>query len=295
MNFLAVITRCFNEPFISDFVKYYLNQGADEIHIIDDRSDEKLLRPLREDKRIFIYGARNFKDSKSQMLDVNLVYKRVRTRSKWAMFVDCDEFVVTRKHSENTIRDELLTNFADVDLIKVPWVMFSSHGGGTYPKTRFRDPSGKVYSLRTKDPENFLESNTLRWNHDKRHPHPTGWKKGECRFDVIEVKCIFKCDAFYEFASPHFPLRTREVVAVDSIKKSFSTIDEFYFGLREENIATAFMTCNHYRIISLETCKRKFEGNKLKSYVSQDNLNNLLVTDYPEVQDFSIAKSFSNF
>lgn len=291
MNFLTVITRCFNEPSINLFVEYYLSQGADEIHIIADRCDEKLLQPLRVNRRVFLYGVQNFSDSQTQMLDVNLVYKRIQSRSKWAIFVDCDEFIVARKNAGNSIKDELLNNFDDFDLVKVPWVMFSSHGNDCYKKTCFKDQSGKNYSIRTHDPKNFLISNTFRWNHDKKHPHPADWRKGRCRFVDIEVKCIFKCEAFYQFRSPHFPLRSREVCAVSSIDKSFCTIDEFYFGLREHHIETAYLTCNHYRIISLESCKRKFMDNKLSSYADPNHLNNLIITDYPEVEDKSIVRA----
>ena len=289
MKFFALITRCFNEPSIRRFVDYYLGQGVDEIHIIDDRTDEKILAPLRFDDRVVIYGCQNFKSSKTQLIDVNLVYDRIKTKFEWVALVDCDEFIVTRKAPLNTIKDELIKTFMDCDLVKVPWVMFSSHGRSEYEKVWYKDKQNKTYSLRRSDPENFLISNTLRWNHDLRHPHPSGWSKGRCRYERIEVKCIFRPHAFDGFLSPHYPVQNTDAVAVDSINKTRGKIDEFYVGLRESSIETAIMTCNHYRIVSLESCERKFNGNKLAAYLDPNNLNNLIASDHAEVEDFLLA------
>ena len=38
MNFLNLITRVKNEPFIEEFVRHYFNEGVDIIHIFDDNS-----------------------------------------------------------------------------------------------------------------------------------------------------------------------------------------------------------------------------------------------------------------
>ena len=40
-KFLGLIARCKDEFFVKEFCSYYLSQGVDQIHIIDDNSSNK--------------------------------------------------------------------------------------------------------------------------------------------------------------------------------------------------------------------------------------------------------------
>ena len=42
--FLGLITRCKDEIYIDEFVKYYLNEGVDKIMILDDNSNKNILQ-----------------------------------------------------------------------------------------------------------------------------------------------------------------------------------------------------------------------------------------------------------
>ena len=63
----------------------------------------------------------------------------------------------------------------NVDCVQIPWVMMSCNNIETTPAS-------------------ILETNTYRWNHNKKHPHKI--RKFRCRYDNIEVKCIFKTNKF---------------------------------------------------------------------------------------------------
>jgi hypothetical protein len=277
MFFLTLITRCKNEPFLHEFVDYYFAQGVDMIHIIDDNSTLPYPDRLKSDDRIQWHKAQRF-TQQTQMDDTNRIYNQIRSQSEWFIFVDCDEFVVTRKNPENTIRQELETTFKDVDCVKIPWVMFSSNGSGEY---------SRVDGVREKDPECLLLENTLRWDHDKKHPHPNNWRKGRCRYSQIECKCIFRGSKFKRI-NIHNPERNNtRTVTVDSVRKNNASLSPYYDNFRESDILSAYMTCNHYRIMSYESCVRKLQGNKLAGY--KTDLNNLLLSDHSDIEDLVLA------
>ena len=54
-DFLILLTRCKDEPFILDFVNHYLSEGVDRIHIIDDGSQLAYPSQVIKNKRVTIY------------------------------------------------------------------------------------------------------------------------------------------------------------------------------------------------------------------------------------------------
>ena len=105
--FLGLITRCKNEYFIEEFCNYYLNEGVDKIFILDDKSDNyDIYKKIKHDPRIFIYYAKNNSNchdgtcektcSCNRML-ANEIYKNIKNKFKWMIYVDVDEFISTKK------------------------------------------------------------------------------------------------------------------------------------------------------------------------------------------------------
>jgi hypothetical protein len=202
---------------------------------------------------------------------VSTFYKKeIKNHYDWLIFVDVDEFIVTKRNIGKTIRDELLTTFKNVDHIRIPWVMMACNG-------------------LEKNPKSLLKENVYRMNHDIRHNTDVPLKF-RCRYDMIEVKSIFKTKYFDDFVD-HCPINCnkKNPVILNSINLtddiSNTNINKiFYKNLREHKINSGFLLCYHYRIISKENCQHKLNTNKW--YIDkQFTLSNLMDADYPEIID----------
>jgi hypothetical protein len=278
MYFLGLITRCKDEFFINEFCNYYIDQGVDKIYILDDNSNDKsIYNNITNPKVIIIYSNNIISNNYA-----STIYKQNKDNFKWLIYVDVDEFIVTSKNMNNTIRYELENEFNDVDCIKIPWVIMSCNGID-------------------KNPSSILLENTYRWNHDLTHNHNI--KKFRCRYQEIEVKCIFKTAKFEDIID-HNPINPiNNVKIVDGIRKKKQELKTNYKKLRENDISEGFLLCYHYRIISIQNCINKLKNNFW--YINdQYTLNQLLDTDYNEVKDellvykiqsINIKKYFSNF
>lgn len=260
MKFLGLITRCKDEFFIKEFCDYYLSQGVDNIFVIDDNSNDKsIYNNINDDKVKIIYEKDLFKN-KHQMQVLNKYYLIIKNLFKWVISVDVDEFIVTKKYINNTIRDELETSFKDIDCIKIPWVMMSCNG-------------------RKKNPKSILLENTSRWDHNKKHPHKI--IKFRCRYNEIEVKCIFKTSK-YNFIDVHHPVNLNtNTIVVNSINKQIEKLTPFYNNLREIDISTGYLLCYHYRTISEENSKNKLKKAQYLKYTIQD----IISSDHSEILD----------
>ena len=255
--FLGLITRCKNEFFIKEFCDYYLSQGVDKIYVVDDNSDDKSIYDKITDNKVEIIYENNIIENDY----TNKLYKRIKNDFKWMIYCDVDEFITTKRNISNTIRDELNSTFKNVDCIKIPWVMMSCNS-------------------KEKNPNSILLENTYRWNHNKKHPNPIN--KFRCRYDMIEVKCIFKTNKFNYIWDHHPNEYIGNITVVDSIYKKEDTLSFKYYNLREDDIENGILLCYHYRIISLEHCKIKLETSLwYKTY----NFEDLISSDYPEIID----------
>jgi hypothetical protein len=280
--FLSLIVRFYNDPFICEFVEYYLSEGVDMIYIVND-NDTVMNIPeiLVNHPKVTIWYSQFDETSrkeyhKNQMHFCNLLYSKVRFMSTWFIVIDSDEFINTRRNYEKTIRDELMTTFKDVDCIKVPWIMMASNG-------------------LEKDPTSLLQGLPYRWNHDIRHPNPTDNYKSRCWYEYIHCKCIFKSVKFNSFHNHAPNFESDGLIAVDSIYGNrYDPRYHPYDNLRESDIRVAFLICNHYRVISKQSCIRKCNENKLPGY--QADYNSVFIADYPEVRDEHLKnKSIKRF
>lgn len=258
--FLGLLCRCKDEAYIEEFCDYYFKQGIDKIIIVDDNSNDKsIYNNLRTDNAIEIVFEHNIIARKF----LSEYYQSIREQFEWLIYIDVDEFITTKRNSNKTIKQELIDTFSQYSCIKIPWVMMSCNNATVSPKS-------------------LLQSNIYRWNHDLRHPNPI--HKFRCRYEAIEVKCIFR-PSEYEQILDHHPLEcNKECNVVDSVYLKSSKLDPWYQNLREIDIENAYMLCYHYRIISAENCIQKLRTNKW--YIDAGyTLEDLMSSDHPEIMD----------
>jgi Glycosyl transferase family 2 len=266
MPFLGLMTRCKDEPYVTEFVSYYLRQGVDRIFILDDNSRNKreLYKNVSKNPRVVILPA-NISTSPQQdhFLSCKRLFKIIRYRFQWIISVDMDEYIAAKKNK--TIRQELQTTFRHCVCIKIPWVMMSCNNIET-------------------NPQSLLKTNLYRWNHDLRHSNPSQIHKFRCRYDSIEVKCIFRPLFFKDVATHHpiKPLLKNNNKIVDGVFNKPAQLHGLYYGLRERHIENAYLLCYHYRIVSKEHCRQKIESN---AWYKRFTVENLLSNDYPEKVD----------
>lgn len=268
MEFIGLIVRCRNEPYVTEFVHYYLKQGIDKIFIIDDHSDKHVYKDVIHNQKVKIIFDNVITDWSEQFVGCKKIYTQIRHQYEWIIVVDMDEFITTNKNNQNTIKQELETTFKHCMCIKIPWVMMSCN------------------SIQ-KNPESLLKNNVYRWNHDITHINiHSNEPKFRCRYEFIEVKCIFK-PAFFENIYMHHPIHpiSNDIRTVESIRNTIQPLDSFYENLREKDIQEGYLLCYHYRIISVENCLNKIKYNlKYNTYKLEDLLSN----DYPEIIDETI-------
>jgi hypothetical protein len=261
-KFIGLITRCKNEPYVKEFVKYYLKQGIDKIHIIDDNSDDKkIYKGVKNNQKLEIIYDKNIIEKKS----INKLYNKIKNNFEWIIYVDIDEYIVTKKNIKYTIRKELKTTFKNCHCIKVPWIMMSCN------------------SIK-KNPDSLLETNIYRWNHDNKHENNiTNEHKFRCRYDSIEVKCIFK-PSYFNNITDHHPIEPviSNTRVVDSISKKQQELNSLHSNLREKDITEGYLLCYHYRIISVENSLNKIINN---NWYKKYTLKDIMSSDYPEIID----------
>ncbi len=94
-KYLGLITRCKDEYFIGEFVRYYLAQGVDHIYIIDDDSTNlSYYDGVKNLNKVSIIFEKN-------IITRNIaskIYSRVRNNFEWMIYIDVDEFIVTKKN-----------------------------------------------------------------------------------------------------------------------------------------------------------------------------------------------------
>jgi hypothetical protein len=259
MDYLGLIVRCKDEPYVFEFVNYYITQGVDKIHIIDDNSNKEIYKDVINNEKVNIIFDNNIIEKNS----IQKLYTEIKNNYEWIIYVDMDEYITTKKNINKTIKEELETTFKDCMCIKIPWVMMSCN------------------SIQN-NPESLLKTNIYRWNHDNKHINNNSESKFRCRYEMIEVKCIFKPN-FFDDLFDHHPLKSNyNTKIVESVKNTEQPLNAFYNNLREIDITEGYLLCYHYRIVSIENCLNKIKNNLwYKKYKLEDLLSN----DYPEIID----------
>lgn len=282
MFFLGLITRCKDEFFIQEFCNYYLSQGVNFIYIIDDNSNNKnIYNNLTHINNINIYYMTDSNDkchdnicSESctcNRVIANNIYKKIKNMFKWMIYVDVDEFIVTKKNYKKTIKEELETTFKNFDCIKIPWIIMSCYG-----KT---------------NPKSVLNNNIYRINYDKKYNFKCNSLKGKNKFSIqnsgtqIQTKSIFKCNKFNCIHDKNNPSDHYPVFPINQNLKIINSVnllpidlyDKDYNSINENLIKKSFLLCYHYRIISEEHALNKIKTNNWyieNNYSLKDLINN---------------------
>lgn len=128
------------EPYIDEWIRYNLLLGFNHIYIYDN-SDNNSLKDKKSDKVTIIH----FPGSLKQIPAYNTFTETYKNKHKWAAFIDCDEFIVLKKHK--SIMD-FLNDYDKCESVALNWKMFGTSNEKEYkdePVTsRFRYCSNKI-------------------------------------------------------------------------------------------------------------------------------------------------------
>jgi hypothetical protein len=266
---IAVITRCKNEPYIHEFVAYYLNEGIDTIYIYDDFSSNdcyKNIRPqylnnikiIKSDES-FKFKGMGFKNSKF----FKILHHEVKNYD-WVINVDVDEFISS--NDDKNIRYHLENTYNNVDCVQIPWVFMA-------------------YNDLQNNPPSLLRDITYRWNHDLKHDK-SKYRKFRCRSGEIEVKSIYR-PSIFSGTNPHTPkiIKDKEYVCVNSVDNRHTKKPIVYFKqLNESKISNSVFLCYHYRFFSKSHIQEKIENS---TFYQKFNINDVYF-DYPEILELTM-------
>ena len=114
---VVVVTRVNNEDYhLKDWIPHYLDEGVDRIILIDDLSDP----PVRStDPRVTVLRANLFNYEGSLLLLTKVGQHCRALKYTWAMFIDVDEYITTRKSPGRTLAQELDESFGNADVVMV--------------------------------------------------------------------------------------------------------------------------------------------------------------------------------
>ena len=132
------------------------------------------------------------------------------------------------------------------------------------------------------NPKSILQTNIMRWNHDLKHFNKI--KKFRCRYNKIEVKCIFKPNKFNDIFDHHPIKNSNTIKVINSINLKNEDLNPFYDNLRENDINNGFLLCYHYRIISKENNLNKLKNN-LWYINNKYTIDDLMSSDHNEIID----------
>jgi hypothetical protein len=114
------------ERYIDEWIKYNLLLGFSHIYIYDN-SYNNILKDKKSDRVTIIH----YPGIAKQLEAYNIFILQYKKRHTWCAFIDCDEFIVLKKH-DNII--SLLNDYDDCASIALNWIMF-----GTSNEKEYRD------------------------------------------------------------------------------------------------------------------------------------------------------------
>jgi hypothetical protein len=127
---VALCAICkYEDLYIDEWIKYNLSIGFDAIHLYDN-SDEFTLKGIsdRYPGKVFV---KHFPGVAKQYSAYNDFVVKNKDKYIWVAFIDCDEFIVLKKHSE--LKDFLNQyNRPNMSGICMNWYLFGSNGEKQY-------------------------------------------------------------------------------------------------------------------------------------------------------------------
>lgn len=145
--------------YISEWVDYHLSVGFTHVFICDnnlsdgERISDALSESQREKTTVIDYRGRTASNCTVQVQSYNQVYRDYSKDYDWMFFIDCDEFVTLKRHSD--IRDYLAEDvFSKSKTIRLHWICYGDNGlvenDGRPVLERFTTPSDKKYVVQHK-------------------------------------------------------------------------------------------------------------------------------------------------
>ena len=131
MNYLSVCCIAKDEhPFIKEWIHHHLLVGAEKIIIFDNESSPSLRSLLREYVQHGFVDLFEIPGKEQQMAAYDCCLREYEKKSKWIAFIDVDEFLIPKKHSDVRM---ILSDYEDYGGLGVHWVEFGSSGHLTRP------------------------------------------------------------------------------------------------------------------------------------------------------------------
>lgn len=157
------------ERYIDEWIKYHLFLGFSHIYIYDN-SDDNVLKDKHSDRTTIIHYP-----GKTKQLEVyNIFIPQYKSKHIWVAFIDCDEFIVLKKH-DNIL--SFLNQYNNCTSIALNWLMF-----GTNNEKEYRD-------------EPVTKRFTYCSNYINNH-----------------IKCITKLSYIDNYENPHRPVLLKGVI-----------------------------------------------------------------------------------
>jgi hypothetical protein len=166
----------YEEPYIREWIDYHLSLGFCHIYIFDN-SDEGVLMDLNDSTPLVSVL---HMPGPTKQFDAYMTYfNNLKDKHEWAAVIDCDEFIVLKKH--RNIVDFLEAVGLSSGALAINWVLYGSNGHVRY------------------------EDKPVMQRFTKRqigvNPH---------------VKCIVKCSDVIGYYHPHYPTALSNGVVRDA-------------------------------------------------------------------------------
>lgn len=126
-NKICLFTCALNEDkYISEWVYFHLKIGFDKIFIYDTSQNFSLnYHNINKDERIIIKHRPNLNNYFDQVKHINEHYSSERNNFKWCAHIDCDEFIILKKHKN--IKDFLNSINLNSGCLGINWVLFGNN------------------------------------------------------------------------------------------------------------------------------------------------------------------------
>lgn len=129
--FCSVLAMFKNESMIlEEWIKHYLNEGIQQIYLIDNGSDDdskKKLDPFIKKKQVtYVFDSFRQKVGTQNLLYNKHFLDKVKAETEWIIVCDMDEYFYA-KDRKKTIKDFLTAIPSNVHGIMIPWLMYGSN------------------------------------------------------------------------------------------------------------------------------------------------------------------------
>lgn len=127
MNNICIFTCALNEEkYISEWCYYHFKIGVDKIFICDTTNNFSLSNHnVSKDNRIKLIHRPNINGIFDQVKHINEHFNNEKNNFKWCAQIDCDEFIVLKKHSN--IKDYLNSINLHSGCLGINWKLFGNN------------------------------------------------------------------------------------------------------------------------------------------------------------------------